>query len=59
MIEPEKCLHLVVQRLADNSSTNVLHGGQPGIAYFCHKCGSTFFLELKPAEIKVDYGRPK
>jgi hypothetical protein len=51
------CLHLVLNRLADDSPANQLHNG-PEKAYYCHACGGTFFPELTPAQITVSRGRP-
>ena len=51
------CKHLELKRLADTSPENALHDGS-GTAYYCHACGSVFFLTLVPAEISVSYDKP-
>lgn len=54
----DECLHLTLVPLADDSPANRAHAGA-GKAWFCHECGSTFFLELIPATIHVTNGRPQ
>ena len=51
---PDKCLHLTLKKQADDSPAQQLHQG-PEKAYYCHECGSTFFLKLEAAQIKVIY----
>lgn len=55
MTDREVCIHLELKKLAEGSPSNLLHRG-PEKAYYCHECGSTFFVLLKPAEIQVSYG---
>lgn len=50
--EPSLCLHLHLAKLSPDSPDNQLHQG-PQKAYYCHECGSTFFVDLTPATIKV------
>jgi hypothetical protein len=57
MSKPEDCKHLVLNKLAPDSPANGLHKG-PEKAYYCHQCGSTFFVDLTPTAIKVSYGKP-
>jgi hypothetical protein len=56
MTNPETCKHLLLNKLASDSPANGLHSG-PEKAYYCHECGSTFFVNLTPATIKVSYGK--
>lgn len=58
MISPDQCGHLQLDKLASGNPANRLHVG-PESAYYCHGCGSTFFVLLKPAEITVTHGRPQ
>ena len=53
----DDCKHLQLIKLDDKDPSNRLHNG-PEKAYLCRECGSIFFVNLKPAEITVHYGKP-